>query len=322
MVTPEEIALAQRLESIFMPYAAERRNEAIEANGRFVHYTSAEAGLKIISSKRLWMRSTTCMSDYREVHHGFDTLNKFFSNEASKQEFYETLNGCGDSLAEQAIGIFNEWWVDTQLQTYITSISEHKDSEDSHGRLSMWRAFGRTAARVALVFRLPLSSGAAGALNIIVSPVAYFTDAEFVAEISRALASIRENRDFLRTLDRQRLVNLAFSMILTAVTCQKHEGFQEEREWRVLHSPKRNPSPLIVSSLETIDGVPQLIYKLPIDTSISVDVTGIDITDMFDRVIIGPTPYGDAMHAAFVTALAGVGVKDPRVVISGIPIRT
>ena len=48
---------------------------------------------------------------------------------------------------------FNNSWSDIRLNTYITCVSEHQDSEDKHGRLSMWRAFGGgTGTRVGIVF--------------------------------------------------------------------------------------------------------------------------------------------------------------------------
>ncbi|MFX6945320.1 hypothetical protein ABTH53_19890, partial [Acinetobacter baumannii] len=37
-----------------------------------------------------------------------------------------------------------------RVGTFITSLSEHADSEDEYGRLSMWRAYGGRAG-VALV---------------------------------------------------------------------------------------------------------------------------------------------------------------------------
>jgi len=49
---------------------------------RFVHYTSAEAALNIIKTKRMWMRNTTCMADYREVQHGLQIIQKFLSEKA------------------------------------------------------------------------------------------------------------------------------------------------------------------------------------------------------------------------------------------------
>ena len=54
-----------KLEGIFVPYARKRRDEFYARGGKFVHYTSADAAIKIIKDKRIWMRNTTCMSDYR-----------------------------------------------------------------------------------------------------------------------------------------------------------------------------------------------------------------------------------------------------------------
>jgi hypothetical protein len=65
VLTPEQI---DRLEGIFHPFAKSRRERlyGVAPVARFVHYTTAEAALKIILSKRLWMRSTTAMADLRE----------------------------------------------------------------------------------------------------------------------------------------------------------------------------------------------------------------------------------------------------------------
>ena len=49
--------VANQLLSIFMPYAKKRMDEIVARKGRFVHYTSAENAMKIIQSKKLWMRT-------------------------------------------------------------------------------------------------------------------------------------------------------------------------------------------------------------------------------------------------------------------------
>jgi len=76
-----------------MPYAAGRRAAVIERKGRFVHYTSAASALNIINTKTIWMRSTTCMSDYSEVQHAFNTLNSFFLEETKKTYFFRLSMG-------------------------------------------------------------------------------------------------------------------------------------------------------------------------------------------------------------------------------------
>jgi hypothetical protein len=323
VVLPEFIQLIQRLGDIFMPYAARQRRTLQENMTRFVHYTSAEAALSIIGSKRLWMRNAKCMSDYSEVEHGFQIFNSFFSDESKQKAFAEELDVCFRGATMEAIALFNQWWTDLRFNTYIASISEHDTKEDSHGRLSMWRAFGGNAARVAMVFRVPLYSPGAFALNIVFSPVAYLTETQAHAVVYEVIANVRTNREFLRSVDRSLVVGTVVAMLMAGVVSLKHEGFREEREWRVIYSPKRVPSALMESSTEIIGGIPQIIYKIPLDVTVSETLGELDLVRMFDRLIIGPTQYQLAMGEAFGAALtkAGVGDAERRVFASTIPIR-
>jgi hypothetical protein len=143
-----------------MPHMRKQRDNFYAKGGRFAHYTSADAAVSIIKTKRIWMRNTTCMSDYREVQHGYEMLRWFFSDNAKVGSFIEALDGCCSGVAQDAINLFDQWWNNIQFSTYIASISEHDDKEDLHGRLSMWRAFGGNAARVAIVFKVPWFSPA------------------------------------------------------------------------------------------------------------------------------------------------------------------
>ena len=295
----------------------------IERGGRFVHYTSAENGLKIINTKTIWMRNTNCMTDYSEVQHGFNLLNKFFADASKAGEFKSALDGCVDGVGKQAFDLFNQWWNDIRFNTYITCVSEHNDSEDQHGRLSMWRALAGTTARVALVFKIPLTEDPAASLNLLMIPVAYHTDAAVERELKSVIKNIKDNQQFLRSIDRAMFVQAIFFMLVTSVVCLKHEGFREEREWRVIYSPNLRPSPLISSSIEVVGGVPQRVYKIPLAGG-SPDLANVAIPSLVDRVIIGPSPYPWPMYEAFVTALSAAGVTDAnsRVFVSNIPIRS
>lgn len=339
VLTSEQLEPLIRLESIFMPHARRQRNEVYKVQNagrpesgepiRFAHYTSADAALKIITSKRIWMRNTTCMSDYREVAHGFHILRTFFSDKPKLDAFVGALDACVPGAAMEAINLFNQWCVEgsmsrIQLNTYIASISVHQKEEDHHGRLSMWRAFGGYAARVAIVLAVPWYSGGAQALNIIFSPVAYLTEPQVHEVIYEAISNITKHCEFLCSVDRRAVVGTVFNMLLAGVTCLKHEGFHEELEWRVIYTPKINPSPLIEIATEVVAGVPQPIHKLPLDVRVSDALSELDLASMFDRLIIGPTQYPWAMYEAFVAVLRHVGVADAesRVFVSNIPIRS
>jgi hypothetical protein len=115
-------------------------------------------------------------------------------------------------------------------------------------------------------------------------------------------------------------------MLLTGVTCLKHEGFREEREWRAIYAPNRNASELLKSSPKVINGVPQIVYELPLDERESPQLGGLEFSRVFDRLIIGPTQFAWPMFWAFRDALDKAGVpqdaEQQRIFVSGIPIRS
>jgi hypothetical protein len=188
----------------------------------------------------------------------------------------------------------------------------------------MWRAFARGSARVALVFNLPLGSGSAIPLNVTLSPVAYFTPDQLGIEIGRIIENVNANRDFLHGTNPQQVVTAVFIMLIMAIVGLKHEGFHEEREWRMIYSPNRVPSALMSHSVEIIDGVPQTLYKIPLTGGPPAEIENLALPKLINRVIIGPSPYPLVMYDAFVRVLKEAGVEnaDRRVFVSGIPIRS
>jgi hypothetical protein len=188
----------------------------------------------------------------------------------------------------------------------------------------MWRAFGANAsARVAFVFKVPALSGAIDFLKSTFSPVAYLDEDQVRATIQAVISNVVRDVDYLKALDDNELFAWVFAMLVSGVTCQKHKGFIEEREWRVIYKPGMTPSPLITEEVKAVFGVPQVIYKLPLDKTVADEISGIDLATMFHSLIIGPASQPWVMYEAFARALKGAGVADAdgRVLTSGIPIR-
>jgi hypothetical protein len=318
---------------IFTPYAKKQADELYgdlpfselgSISKRFVHYTTAEAALKIIKTKRFWMRNTLCMADYREVQHGYDILLKFFADQSNVSAFHRALDHCSPGAAKEALEHFDRWFPDIRCNSYIACLSRHYDDEDTHGRLSMWRGFGgNTMPRVAVVLKVPALSGAADFLHVLFSPVAYLSEKGAHDVLQSVIENVRKEAALLRSIDRPIIIANIFHMLVAAVTCLKHDGFKEEAEWRAVYSPNRQKSPLISSSMETVAGVPQLVYSLPLDGSVSGELAGLDFGAIFDRLIIGPSQYPIPMWTVFVEALRAVGISEPekRVCLSLIPIR-
>jgi hypothetical protein len=139
--------------------------------------------------------------------------------------------------------------------TYITSVSEHNPKKEDHsGRLSMWRAFGNTGAtRIALIVKVPpIADTSTQALRIMFNPVAYLTEAEMHDQIRLVGENVLKEESFLRGLPPSIIGEHLFQMFFSAVTCLKHEGFREEREWRIVYNHHLYPSALMERSIETI----------------------------------------------------------------------
>jgi len=331
---PDNPETIRRVLDIFFPYATKRRSELQEAQRRLVHYTSAENAIKIINSNKLWMRNARCMNDYMEINYGLSLLQQFFANKEHEKAFHDALNPCHEGVAQEAVNSINQAWWSIQFNTYISCISEHGDvdnnkvdrdvKEDKYGRLSMWRSFGRQVAGAAIVLRLPPENSAKG-LGVILSPVAYFGYNDVEDQFLSVISNIHNNAAFLKSTNRDWLRNIIFEMIMVAAVSLKHEGFSEEREWRIIYIPNPNvPSTIISRETEIINGVPQLVYKLPLEENIESEITGISIPQLLDKVIIGPSAYPITIAEAFFSALTRAKVDEPgtKITISNIPLRT
>lgn len=262
------------------------------------------------------------MNDYSEVKHGYSIIHNYFNERCRLESFSSLLNNCGDGIAEHVFAAFRGLSTLTQQNTFIACLSEHDDRENDHGRLSMWRSYGRGSASVAIV--LKLSTVKVAPLQTFLSPVAYFEPDQVALEIQRVAANIEENRSFLQAVDRNLVFSSAFMMLTMAAISLKHVGFREEREWRLIHSPVNFSSGFMTTSLETIGGIPQFVCKIPLKNIPEVGISGISLPEIFDSLIIGPTVYPDPIANAFIRALTDAGVQDAgkRVVISRIPLRT
>ena len=306
---------------IFFPYATAKRQEAMLGNQRFVHYTSAEAAISIIKDKKVWMRNATCMNDYSEVHYGVNCICHAYHSPvgtAFKQKLDEMFPNISNEIAE----LFDGWTGNIKIDSYLTCISEHIETEDTIGRLSMWRAYGKNNG-IAMVFKNQPFLTPSDALKAYTNPVAYFTKQQAELELESITSNILKNIEFIKTINRDTIREIVFRVFLAAALCIKHPGFAEEKEWRVVYTPGILLSTRLISEIRIINGVPQQIFKIPLENVPEENFLGATIPELLDRVIIGPTDYPIAVHKAFVELLTEVGVAEPydKVVFSDIPIR-
>jgi Protein of unknown function (DUF2971) len=315
--TPED----ETLWGIFRPYAGTKMVHAEINNQRFVHYTSAEAAINIIKSKCIWMRKTSCMNDFMEVKHGLDCLEDAY-NSTEADPFKNTLDAVFPGITPKVESLFDLFKKDVETGTYVTSFSEHDANEDSYGRLSMWRAYGNPAG-VALVLKHDLFTTPLDALSAFTSPTLYLTVDEFKQVFLDLSRSVAMHKRVLTDFGEDAITSHALKTLLALAACTKHPGFKEEREWRIIYIPIISVSLGLKHEIQTFRGVPQAIYKIPLDKSASPVFANSDIPKILDRIIIGPTSYPEAIKEAFESTLIKAGIPDPTslVVVSEIPLR-
>lgn len=310
----------QKLWQIFYPYAWEQESLAKDRQFRFAHYTRAESALKIIHTKRFWLRKTNCMSDFTEVEHGINCIINTYNKHKTKSgaKFQAVLNGIFPGFTSRIEPLFNRWIPSMKFDTYITCFSVHTADDDAFGRLSMWRAYAANTG-VALVLYFSPSTILSEVLKVYSSPVAYLTDQEFQVKLEQVTQNIEANKPFIQAQGRDTIEGYVFSMFRFAALSIKNPCFREEAEWRLLYGPDLDKSQHLLKTDEVINGVPQPIYSIPLS-----GIPELDFASLLDRIIIGPTQYPLPIKEAFIDALAGFGVKNPasKIFFSNIPLRT
>lgn len=309
----------QKLYSIFMPQYVERVSKFAENNQKLVHYTSAATALSILKNKEIWMRNTRCMNDFSEVRYGIELFTRF----CQKPEKYDLLKkdwgkkaGVFEEAFFSAVEAFDEW----SNSTYICCFSEQEAEEDQLGRLSMWRGYG-TDCGVAMVLRLNSFLPQNNDFQIYTTPVEYLTEKGFDDYLIEFGQRIEAEKSFIEALTDRVIEEWTANMIKAAVVSIKHPGFKEEREWRVIAD--LNSCQGLKLDTIAVNGIPQLVMKLPLTAEMENNRKGFSIPANLDHLIIGPTSHPAIIAKALAEELAKCGVTDlsKKITVSGIPYR-
>jgi hypothetical protein len=308
--------------TIFSPHYLERAKRVQEQNLKFVQYTSAEAAANILRTEEVWLRNAQCMNDYSEIEHGLDCLIRTFQNEQEGAAFRTLVEEIYPGILAELISLFDSWVPYFRNGTYIACVSEHPVSEDQYGRLSMWRAYGGDTP-VALVLNKEPFLAETDIFHAYTSPVAYLDTDNFKNHFSALTGRIDSNREVIMQLGQQKFKDCLFEVFKNCILSVKHPGFEEEREWRVVYSPAMRRSDHVKTSMETINGVPQQVHKIPLKNFPEDGFEGASISDFIARIIIGPSDQQEVLFSTFVSLLQGAGCADAvnRVHKSGIPLR-
>lgn len=320
----EQEALHSALGIIWPEYFKNQFRLRDQPNIKLAHYTSADNAIKILESKRLWLRNVQGMNDYWEIEHGLDCINHCLSANGPLLERTKTaFDGLAENMFEELKHLSDSWLPHFRTETYISSFSEHHLEEDSrYGRLSMWRAYGQTAP-VALVVKTEPFSVFTDVLGTYAYPVNYKDPENFQEEWENMIARLHDKKSQLIEFSPEEILGALFQFIKYSLISLKHPGFEEEREWRLFHNPLSDSSERMKPSIETISGIPQQVYPLRIDDIPEEGLIDLNWEHLLEKIIIGPCENQRLVAAALASVLEKCGVTDPakRIHTSNIPYR-
>lgn len=312
----------KKLDKIFYCDYHKRVEEIKKSTNKLVHYTSASAGLKILQNKEIWMRRVSCMNDFSEVQHGKDLFIDLWKNtERDIIQKLTSLFGDNGDVFNEVMGELEDISEFDILRSYITCFSEHLESEDKYGRLSMWRGYGKGTG-IALVLKKDIFYSEYDAIDITTSPVAYLNKDDIKDKFISLVTDLEENKqkiDF-KNIQRDDLHDFLIEWLEILILSIKHPAFCEEKEWRVMSFENAKG---IKKDIIDLNGMPQPVQKIPLSEKLQTDGDEFSVNEILDHIIIGPTQYAIPIYQALVEELEKLNVENAKgkVIFSDIPYR-
>jgi hypothetical protein len=299
-------------------------NFLIETRPLLAHYTSISVLEKIMRTDEIWLSNPLFMNDLEEVRFGLQQGTRLFlQNEAVAQ-------ACGTPsrvlLLRNAFShYYNQFDQEQAFDTYVFCLSEH-DPANTDGLLSMWRGYGGQGNGAALVFNTNFVTREEDTPLVLTR--VHYNSAELRIEwLNRKLQKFCEILTNSVIPDDKLYIAayVFFQTIKFFALKSKHDGFREEREWRIIYMPDRDPlgvwkdkfKPHYLLGARGVE--PKLIFKIaPLDPQYTWTFYSI-----LDKIILGPSLSSWLARRSIERMLETVGKAEFRqkVSASGIPLR-
>lgn len=310
------------LANVLFGYSLSRTANLAQNDVKLAHYTSAENALNIIEGQTMWLRNAAVMNDHSEIEHGRGILGAAMELPNLGGRLRKVLGRAHAGLAERVTEHVRRQRKQTRERIFMVSLCE-TEAVDRLGRLSMWRAYGGKTSGAALIFNGEAFDDAQQQLMAFASPVLYGDFEEFAQHLEAVIDRLEGEPNLLRNVPADTAFRAVSSALDFAILSIKHLGFEEEREWRIIHRPFDYASAHVIEKITSVAGTPQLVYQLPLVNRPGLNMPGLTLDRLLHRIIVGPSLHPETAWRALVEALRSKGVRTPeaRVVISDIPLR-
>jgi hypothetical protein len=313
----------QEILELFSPLMVDLEDLAfvMERRPLLAHYTSLDVLEKIMRNGELWLSNPLAMNDLEEVRFGFLQGMKLVEQSEAVTRACKTSERAVNLRAAFAY-YCKEFDEQHAFDTYVFCLTEHEPA-NKDGLLSMWRGYGGNGNGAALIFN---SNFAIRNQNspILISRVHYDTADGRILWINDRIdqwcwllekSGIPDDKLFLAAKS-------LFNFIKLFALKSKHDGFKEEREWRIIYLPERD-------TRQEAFKLDYIIGKHGVEPKLRFEIKPIDSTenwsfgDILDQIILGPSQSSWLARRGVERMLEIVGRTEfkKKLSVSGIPLR-
>ena len=253
------------------------------------HYTTIETLEGIISNDELWFSNPLYMNDYEELRFGMLESERLFRE---NQDIIDAC--CSDEryviVREHFEKLFSDFNQKHAFDTYVFCFSEH-DPDNPDGLLSMWRGYGEDGNGAAVVFNMQ-KINYRKYTPLILSNVIYATRDERISWIRNKLSKFSELLQKYDIPNDQlwRAVSELFERLKMFSIFTKHQGFAEEKEWRIVYLRERDVDDVFSNMLNYAVGQKgvELKFKLKIAPIEGFTDDDLSLEKIVHEIILGP----------------------------------
>jgi hypothetical protein len=204
------------------------------------HYTTLPVLEKIVMNDELWFSHPLLMNDSDEMRWGLEQGEILFkSNE-------NLMSACGSATRyKRLLDDFSSKYIEyTHMHaagTYVACFCRHNEIDDRDGILSMWRGYGGNGSGVALIFDTQ-QLNARDDTPFVLAPIEYLSKADRTAHITAQIDLLAQTIKLHNPTDEELpSAGLWFMERLKLFALfTKHNGFNEEKEWRLAYMGERD----------------------------------------------------------------------------------
>ncbi|HZZ95232.1 MAG TPA: DUF2971 domain-containing protein [Usitatibacter sp.] len=272
-----------------------------EPPAELYHYTDLDSLSGIFQTRTLWMSKISTMNDTSEiglaVHH-FKRCVEAHAKDSDRAEAEFVLH-----VAAQLEGF-------RRTNICVASFCEEEN------QLNQWRSYGADGRGIALGFHSERLEKLAREHGLRLVPCVYEPGMhERIVEdlFQMLLAAYRADPPGEDVEARERLVERFNGTFLMAAPIIKDRHFAQEREWRLVSTPRPISDPRITASLSGKKASVKFVLPLAAE--------GESHPEIFSSLIIGPTLDPESVADAIEVLADRRGFRLPKVHISDIPYR-